>query len=345
MAEPIEETDPWEDIMRSNRIVLSHTRGARAAIFACLALCCPSELLADDYPSRPIRIVVGFAPGGAVDVLARVIAQKMGEKFHATAYVENRAGANSNLAAENVARSPADGYSLLFITTSHALNAVAGAKLSFDPITSFAPITEIAKVPNAVLVSPKMGVSTLQDFIRTAKAAPGKYNYASTGVGGATHLAGESFKQAAGVNLLHVPYRGAGPALAALVSGDVEAYFGSVTGANSYVVNGQMTALAVASLKRSSAMPDVPTSAEAGLPDYQFSTWYGLLAPAKTPTQILAKLHDQVKEIMQLPDVRQRLDVEGAEPVLSTPDEFRNFLGTEISRLGVVVKRAQGTGD
>jgi tripartite-type tricarboxylate transporter receptor subunit TctC len=225
------------------------------------------------------------------------------------------------------------------------LNAVAGAKLSFDPITSFAPITEIAKVPNAVLVNPKLAVKTLQDFIRTAKASPGKYNYASTGVGGATHLAGESFKQAAGVNLVHVPYRGAGPALAALVGGEVEAYFGSVTGANSYVMNGQMTALAVASLNRSSAMPEVPTSAEAGLPGYQFSTWYGVLAPAKTPPQILAKLHDQMKEIMQLPDVRQRLDLEGAEPVLSTPDEFRNFLGTEISRLGIVVKNAQGTGE
>ena len=163
--------------------------------------------------------MVGFAPGGAVDVLARAIAQQMAEKFRQTAYVENRSGANSTLAAENVARSPADGYSLLLITTSHVQNVVTGMKSSFDPIGSFAPISEIAKVPNVVLVNPKLGVNTLQDFIKMAKAAPGKYNYASTGVGGATHLAGETFKQAAGVDLLHVPYRGAGPALTALVAG------------------------------------------------------------------------------------------------------------------------------
>jgi tripartite-type tricarboxylate transporter receptor subunit TctC len=324
------------------RIARSRARRIGAAVLAFLAFGYPSKALSDDYPSRPIRIVVGFAPGGAVDVLARAIAQKMGERFRQTAFVENRAGANSNLAAESVARSPADGYSLLLITTSHVLNAIAGTKSSFDPISSFAPITGIAKVPNVVLVNPKLGVNTLQDFIKTAKAAPGKYNYASTGVGGATHLAGESFKQAAGVNLVHVPYRGAGPALTAVVAGEVDAYFGSVTGANNYVMNKQMTALAVASPNRSSAMPDVPTSGEAGLPGYEFNTWYGLLAPAKTPPPIIVKLYDQVKEIMQLPDVRQRLDVEGAEPVVSTPDEFRDFIATEMSRLEIVMKNAQG---
>jgi tripartite-type tricarboxylate transporter receptor subunit TctC len=324
--------------------VLSRAFAATLALSACLALGCPSELLADDYPSRPIRIVVGFAPGGGVDVLARVITQKMSEKYNQAAFVENRAGANSNLAAENVARSPADGYSLLMITTSHLLNAVAGAKSSFDPIGSFAPITEIAQAPNVVLVNPSLGVKTLEELVKIAKAAPGKYNFASTGVGGATHLAGESFKQAAGVNIVHVPYRGAGPALSAVIANEVQAYFGSVTGAKGYVMNGQLRALAVTSLTRSSAMPDVPTSGEAGLPNYEFTSWYGLLAPEKTPPQIIAKLHDQVKEIIQLPEVRQRLDVEGAEPVLSTPDEFRDFMAAEIPKLTVAVKKAQGGG-
>jgi tripartite-type tricarboxylate transporter receptor subunit TctC len=324
--------------------VLSRGFTAIAALFTCLALGCPSELLADDYPSRPIRIVVGFAPGGGVDVLARVITQKMSEKYNQAAFVENRAGANSNLAAENVARSPADGYSLLMITTSHLLNAVSAAKFNFDPIGSFAPITEIAKVPNVVLVNPSLGVNTLQELVEITKASPGTYNFASTGVGGATHLAGESFKQAAGVNIVHVPYRGAGPALAAVIANEVQVYFGSVTGAKGYVMNGQLRALAVASRARSSAMPDVPTSGEAGLPTYEFTSWYGLLAPAKTPSSIIAKLHDQVKEIIQLPDVRQRLDVEGAEPVASTPDEFREFMATEIPKLRVAARDAQGGG-
>jgi tripartite-type tricarboxylate transporter receptor subunit TctC len=291
--------------------VLSRAFAATLALSACLALGSPSELLADDYPSRPIRIVVGFAPGGGVDVLARVVTQKMSEKYNQAAFVENRAGANSNLAAENVARSPADGYSLLMITTSHLLNAVAGAKSNFDPISSFAPITEIAQVPNVVLVNPSLGVKTLEQLIKIAKTAPGKYNFASTGVGGATHLAGESFKQAAGVNIVHVPYRGAGPALSAVIANEVQVYFGSVTGARGYVTNGQLGALAVTSRTRSSAMPDVPTSGEAGLPNYEFTSWYGLLAPEKTPPQIISKLYDQVKEIIQLPEVRQRLDVEG----------------------------------
>jgi tripartite-type tricarboxylate transporter receptor subunit TctC len=328
--------------VRFIRVARSRAHIISAAILACLALGYPSKALPEDYPSRPIRIVVGFAPGGAVDVLARVIAQQMTEKFQQTAYVENRAGANSALAAENVARSPADGYSLLLITTSHVQNVITGMKLNFDPIGSFAPISEIAKVPNVVLVNPKLGVKTLQDFIKMAKAAPGKYNYASTGVGGATHLAGESFKRAAGVDLLHVPYRGAGPALTALVGGEVEAYFGSVTGANSYVVNKQMTALAVASPHRSAAMPAVPTSSEAGLPTYEFNTWYGLLVPANTPPRIIAKLYDQVKDIMQSPEIRKRLDVEGAEPVVSTPDQFEKFMTAEISRLGALMKNPQG---
>jgi len=197
-------------------------------------------------------------------------------------------------------------------------------------------------VPNVVLVNPSLGVNTLQELVKIAKAAPGKYNYASTGVGGATHLAGETFKQAAGVDLVHVPYRGAGPALTAVIANEVQAYFGSVTGAKGYVMNGQLRALAVTSLIRSSAMPEVPTSGEAGLPGYEFTSWYGLLAPAKTPPEIIAKIHDQIREILQSPEMRQRLDIEGAEPVLSAPDEFRDFMEREISTLTVALKNAQG---
>jgi tripartite-type tricarboxylate transporter receptor subunit TctC len=298
------------------------------------------QAVAQSYPSRPIRMVVGFAPGGAVDLLARLIAQKMGERFGHHSFVENRPGANSSIAAENVARSTPDGYSLLMITTSHVLNAVAQTRSSFDPVTSFEPVTEIAKVPNVVLVHPSLGVSSLMDFISLLKAAPGRYNYASTGAGGATHLAAEAFKQAAGVNLTHIPYQGAGPALTALIAGEVQAYFGSVSGAKSYVTSGRMRALAVPSRTRSITMPDVPTTAEAGLPSYLFDTWYGMLAPARTPRPVIDTLLSEFREIMALPDVRQRLNTEGAEPVLGSPEAFRDFMAEEIERLRAVVSNA-----
>ncbi|WP_431284532.1 Bug family tripartite tricarboxylate transporter substrate binding protein [Humitalea sp. 24SJ18S-53] len=312
----------------------------RRGVIAASLLGLSAPAFAQTYPSRPIRIVVGFAPGGAVDTLARLIAQKMGERFGAQAFIENRAGANSSIAAENVARSAPDGYSLLMITTSHVLNAVTPTRAGFDPVASFEPITEIAIVPNVVLVHPSLGVSTLQDFIALAKASPGKYNFASTGVGGATHLAGEAFKQAAGVDITHIPYQGAGPALNALIAGEVDAYFGSVSGAKAFVTSGRVRALAVPSRTRSIAMPEVPTTDEAGLPAFLFDTWYGMLAPARTPRPVVDTLLGQFREIMNLPDVRQRLAAEGAEPVLNSPEAFRAFMEEEIARLRILARHA-----
>ncbi len=313
----------------------------RVVLASGLAILAAAPVQAADYPVRQIRIIVGFAPGGAVDILARIIAGKMGERYNQQAFVENRPGANANLAADTVARAAPDGYTLLMITSSHVISAALKQKVNFDPIKSFAPIAKVAVVPNVILVNPTLNVTTLPDFIKLLKAnPPGKFNFASTGVGGATHLAGESFKLAAGVDLTHIPYQGAGPALTALMAGDVHAYFGSVSGAQAYVTSGQMRALAIPSQTRSSAMPNVPTTVEAGLPDYQYDTWYGMLAPAGTPAEITEKLAVEFKEIMALPDVKPRLEALGAEISVQGPATFGAFMSDEIARLSVVAKKA-----
>ena len=315
-------------------------RLGRRQTLTILAGCLATPALAQSYPSRPIRIVVGFAPGGAVDILARLIARQMSERLGHQALVENRPGANANIGAENVARSAPDGYSLLMITSSHVITAATGARVNFDPLNSFEPISAIAMVPNVVLVHPSLPAETLQDFIRLLKGSPGKYNFASTGIGGATHLAGEAFRQAAEVDQTHIPYQGAGPALNALVAGEVDAYFGSVSGAKGLVAAGRLRALALPSAKRSTAMPDVPTTAEAGLPSYQFDTWYGLLVPARTPRPIIDSLYNDVRAIMDMPEMKQRLEVEGAEAVMNTPDQFRTFMMEETERMRTLVRNA-----
>lgn len=300
-------------------------------------LCGPAG--AQEYPSRTARIVIGNAPGGTNDIIGRLVAHKLTERLGSTFVVENRGGGNGAIGAGYVAISPPDGYTLLLITPSHVLDVATGRKLPYHPLRDFSPITQLATSPYVIMANPALPAN-LQEVIARLKREPGKHNFASTGPGSFTQLAGEAFKLAAGVDLVHVPYQGGGPALKAVITNEVSFYFAGVAGARQFRGTGKMNVLAIMTEARSAVFPDVPTTAEAGLPDYRISGWYGLLAPAKTPAAIIGKLRNETAAVLRSPDMTQRLEAEGAIPGGSTPEEFARFMGEELKRLTPVAKAA-----
>ena len=313
-----------------------------AGTFAFLAVMLASSLIADDaraqaFPERPVHIVLGFAPGGGADILGRAVAQKLSERLKTAVPFENRAGANSMIAAGFVARAKPDGYTLLLITTSHILSAASGQELPFDPISDFAPIAQLASFPNVLAINSKVPAASLREFLELLKANPGTFNFASTGVGGGTHMAAEAFMQAANSRMVHVPYQGAGPAITALRAGEVSAYFGTVASVKPFVQSGAFKVLGVMADKRSPALPQIPTMKEAGV-DVLSDGIYGLLAPAKTPDDIVMKLNTEVGAIMKLPDISARLLADGATPVSSSPSDFRAYLTRQVEQLRPLVK-------
>lgn len=292
------------------------------------------------YPNKPVRLIVGQAPGGATDVIARLVSPKLGEQLGQTVVVENRTGAAGSIGATFVAKSAPDGYNLLVVSSSYAINPSLYTDLPFDPVKDLMPVTLIAEAPFVLVVHPSMPVRSVKDLVAFAKAKPGALNYASGGNGSSGHLAGELFTYLANVKIVHIPYKGAGPALVDVMAGQVHMTFGSVLSSLGHVKSGRLRALGITGATRSAGAPELPTIAEAGVPGYQTTTWYGLLAPANTPTAIVNRLSEEMKKAIEAPDVKSRILNDGADPRGSSPKQFQTHLAAEMKRAAEIVKRA-----
>jgi len=313
---------------------------AAASLSAALALSAPhAAAAAEPYPARPVRFVVAFPPGGGTDIIARSIAQKLGERLGQQVLIDNRPGAGGNIGTDLVAKSSPDGYTLLMGSAGPlAINASLFARMPFDPIKDLAPVTLAASTPNVLVVHPSLPAATVRELIALAKARPGEINFASSGHGTPAHLAGELFNSMAGVKLIHVPYKGAAPALADLLGGQVQLMFSTMPPALPHVRDGKLRALAVTSLKRSPAAPDLPTVDEIALPGFEANTWHGVVVPAGTPAAIVARLNREIVAILHLPDVVERLSGQGAEALGSTPEEFAAYIKSESVKWAKVVR-------
>jgi tripartite-type tricarboxylate transporter receptor subunit TctC len=300
----------------------------------------------DAFPTKQIRIVVPFPAGGATDIAARAIADKMGAAWKQPVVVENRGGAGGNVGSDVVAKAPADGYTLVMgVTGSHAINISLYAKMPYDPVRDFEAISQVAVVPNVIVVHPSVKAVTLKEFVALAKREPGKLDYASLGSGTAAHLGMEMFKRDAGIFLVHIPYRGSAPAVADLIGGQVQVMMDGLPSALPHVKVGRLRALAVTSQKRSPAAPDLPTIAESGYPGFYADAWSGLFAPRGTPKAVVDRLAAETRRILALPEVRERLAGLGAEPVGSTPAEFASHVQREIAKWAQVVKASGAKAD
>jgi tripartite-type tricarboxylate transporter receptor subunit TctC len=300
-----------------------------------------SAALAADYPTKPIHLIVPFPPGGGNDTVARAIAQQVGPDLGQPLVIDNRPGAGGSVGAELAAKAPADGYTLFLAGVgSHAVNPNLHRKLPYDAIKDFTPITLIASAPSVLVVNPSVPARTVAEFTAYARANPGKLNYASNGNGSAAQLAAAMYEWMAGVKMVHVPYKGIAPAMTDLLAGETQLMFGTIVALVPHVQAGKLRALAVTSRKRSSLLTEVPTLAESGLPDYEAGSWYGILAPAGTPRDIVERLNGAVVKAIREPEVSKRLVQEGAEPVGSTPDEFGAHIKSEIARVARVVREA-----
>jgi tripartite-type tricarboxylate transporter receptor subunit TctC len=297
------------------------------------------------YPGKPIRWIVPFPPGGSTDLLARVVGQKLTESWGQQVIVENRGGAGGTLGAAEAARAPADGYTLLMGAIHHTIATSVYPKLPYDFQRDFAPITVVAIVPNVLVVNPAVPAKSTKELIAYAKANPGKLTYGSAGMGTAHHLIGELFNLRAGTEIVHVPYKGSAPAVADLIGGQVSIMYDTVASCLPHVKSGKLRPLAVATAKRSSALPDVPTIAESALPGFEVTTWFGALAPAKTSPEVVAKLNAEMVKILNMPDVRKRLLEAGAEPVGNTPEQMAAQIKRETEEFGKIVKQAKITAE
>jgi tripartite-type tricarboxylate transporter receptor subunit TctC len=305
------------------------------ALLALLAL----PAAAQTYPSKPVKIVVPQTPGGATDVLARAIGQKLGERWGQPVVIDNRGGAGGVIGTDLVAKAPPDGYTLLVTYAgSQAINPSLYKNLPFDSVKDFATVTTVATVPFLLVVNPTLPAQSLKELIALAKAKPDTLTYASSGNGSVNHLLGEMLKTEAKIGLVHVPYKGIAPAITDVIGGQVDAAFTSVPSVIQHVRAGSVRPLAVSSARRSAALPDVPTMAEAALPGFDVDPWWGVLAPSGTPAPIIAQLHNDIAEALKAPDVLEHFKAQGATPVLSTPDEFRALLVADIAKWAKVVE-------
>ena len=297
------------------------------------------------FPSKPIRMIVPFSAGSQTDILARLIGQKMNENWGQQIVVDNRPSAGGTIAAGIVAAAPADGHTLMLHSVGHAINASLYSKLPFDTLRDFAGVSQVASVPNVLVVAPSLGVKSVKDLIALAKQKPGAINFGSAGIGSGTHINAEQFKVAAGINVVHVPYKGAPEALNETIAGRVEFCFTPVLVAAGQVKAGRVTALAVSTAQRSPVLPDVPTVAEAALPGFEYDQWYGILAPRATPKPVLNQLSKEIARILDLPDVRKTFQTQGAVAKPSTPEQFDAFIRVEIDKLAKVIKAAGARAD
>ncbi|HEY8607748.1 MAG TPA: tripartite tricarboxylate transporter substrate binding protein [Noviherbaspirillum sp.] len=292
----------------------------------------------DDYPSRPIKWVVPFTPGGAMDSMARTLGEKLGQNMGQPIVIENRPGAGGTIGSSMVAKSDPDGYTMMIVSIGHAVNPALYPKLSYDAVKSFEPVSLVGIVPNVLVAHADAKFNNVKELIAQAKAAPGKLTYASAGTGTTIHLAAELFNTTAGVDLLHVPYKGSAPAVTDLLGKQVDVMFDSVSSAKPHIDSGRLKALAVTTSKRSSVLPKVPTVAEAGLKGYELNGWYAVFVPAGTPRPIVNRLNSEIVKALKQPDVVKRFTQLGAEPVGSSPEELAKYLKTETTRWAEVVR-------
>lgn len=314
-----------------NRIVACC--GLIALVLAALPAFCQSH-----YPARPVRLIIPFPPGGGTDTMARGIAPKLSEFLGQQVVPENRGGAGANIGAEIAAKSPPDGYTLMLATITNAIGATLYTKLNYDLVRDFAPITQLATTPHVLVVHPSVPVRTVKEFAALARSRPGQLSYSSSGSGSAAHLAGELFAGLTGTKMVHVPYKGGGPSMIALVGGEVSVCFATMPSAVGYVRSDRLRGIAVTTDRRSPSMPELPTIAETGVKGYEAGSWYGLSAPAGTPKDIIARLHAETLKVMSQPDVKDRLFKAGFEVVTSTPEQFAAFTRDEIQKWGKLVK-------
>lgn len=310
------------------------------ALFTMLLVCVSPHVSGQGYPAKPIRVIDAYPPGGSTDVLARLVAPKFQDSTGQPWVVENRPGAQGIIGCEYVARAAPDGYTLLMFTGSHTVHPSIYKKLPYDLVRDFAPVTLASSTTNILVVHPSVPAKSLREFIAVAKSARGKLNYASAGTGSTTHMATELMKSMAGIEATHIPHKGSAPAVIDLVGGHVDFMFAPLPVILPHVKSGKARALAVSTAKRSAALPDIPTVAEAGLPGYEATNSVGVLAPAGTPKAIIAKLNAEIVRALELPEIRDRLVSMGAEPVGSSPEEFAEFLRVDIARWAKVVKDA-----
>jgi tripartite-type tricarboxylate transporter receptor subunit TctC len=312
----------------------------------CLMLCtcwftatvCAAAQL--DFPTRPVRVIVPQPPGASTDLTARLVAQKLADALGQPVIVDNRPGAGSIIGTELVAKATPDGYTILVVASSITINPSLHPNLGFDPLRDLAPITQLSAFPNMLTVHPSLPVKTVADMIAVAKAQPGKLNYGSSGTGTGTHLSAELFKYMTGVSMVHIPFKGGGQAVTALIGGQVQLNFATIPSVLPHVRSGKLRAIAVTTAKRSAAVPETPTIAEAGVPGYDHGPWNGMLAPAKTPAAIIARLNAEAAKAMQSADMKTVLNTEGAEPVGNSPQAFGAILREETVKWAKVIKAA-----
>ena len=319
---------------------ISPHHGTIAALVMFSALVAPQAFGAD-YPGKAIRFIVPFPPGGGTDIGTRIIAMKMSERFGQQVIVDNRGGAAGIIGTEFVAKAAPDGYTIMMGNIgTHAINVSLYAKLPYDPVRDFIPVTQAAGLPLFVLTHPSLPVKNVKELITLAKAQPGKLNYSSSGAGGSMHVAAELFQSMAQVKLIHVPYKGGGPAVVDLLAGQVPLSFATVLETSQHVKAGRLRALAVTSAKRAVAAPDIPTVAEAALPGYESISWLGVFAPAGTPREVIAVLNTEIVKILQQPDVKQRLLEQGGEPIGNTQEQFAVVLKSDIAKYAKIMRES-----
>ncbi len=305
---------------------------------ALLLLILSAAVAAEPYPSRPVRLVIPFPAGGSNDVVGRLVANQLGETLGQQVFVDNRAGAGGVIGTEAVASALPDGYTLLVVSIAHAVNP-ALYKLNYDPIKSFAPVSILASGPNVLAVNPRLPVNSVKELIQLARQKPGELEYASAGIGSFQHLGGELFKLMAGVNLLHVPYKGGGPSMSDVISGHVNVVFSSLIQTTPFIESGKLRALGTGGSQRSPVLPDVPTIAEAGVPGYEANNWWGIVAPAGTPASIIDKLQNATKAALQTSKLQDQFAREGASAVQMSSAEFGSYMEAEIAKWGRVVQQ------
>jgi len=315
----------------------------RVFLFLLLAistLACSAQTRGTDYPNKFVRFIVPYAPGGSSDVLARALGQKLGDALGQSFVIDNRPGAGSMIGTDVAAKATPDGYTLILSDMPHTINPSIHAKVPYDPVRDFSPVTIIGVSPMFLFANPSLGVQNVKDFIALAKSQPGKISIASGGTGATTHLAAELLQSHAGIRLIHVPYKGAGPALTDVVGGQVPVTFTSMATAAPFAKSGRLRILGVTSAKRLPAFPDVPTFEESGVPGLVFEHWWGVMAPAATPRTIVDKLHDAITKALAAPDLRERFAALAVEPRTNTPEQFRALLASDLQRWAKVVKDA-----
>jgi tripartite-type tricarboxylate transporter receptor subunit TctC len=327
--------------MKQFKIIWSVLCTALCSVVCAILVLWPKPgVSADGYPNRPIRLIIPFAPGGATDVVARILGSKLTEKLGQQIVMDIRPGAGSVLGTDIGAKASPDGYTIVLVATAHVLNTGLLARLPYDAITDFSPISMVVESPLIFLVPPNLGVNTIGELIATAKAKPGSMSYGSAGQGTSGHLATELLKLRAGIQMIHVPYKGAGQALIDLLGGQIQMLCTSTVPSLPHVRTGKLKGIAVTTRTRSRAAPEIPTVAESGLPGFQATTWYALLAPAKTPEPIIKTLHLALTQVLRTPAVAEQLIAQGAEPMPNSPDELRHFFKNEIEIWTKVIKQA-----